>query len=47
MEEREEQFQGLGNTAEIQADRSAVLKTQEGHISTLGTQQKDIAEVNG
>lgn len=32
--------------AEIQADRSATLKTQEGHISALGTQRKDIAEVN-
>lgn len=47
MEEREKQFQRLGNTAEIQADRSAVLKTQEGHIGALGTQQRETAEVNG
>lgn len=47
MEERGKQFQRLGNVAEIQADRSAILKTQEGHISALGTQQKDIAEANG
>lgn len=46
MEERGEQFQRLGTAAEIQTDRSAILKTQEGHISALGTQEKDIAEVN-
>lgn len=46
MEERGEQFQRLGTVAEIQAGRSAILKTQEGHVSALGAQEKEIAEVN-